>query len=314
MSYYSSASPANDATFNSLHGFEAQVIQGVATSGTTYGSISTALAAGHRSIYVHEGNYAEAVSITNTRTRIVCARPTAPSAGVLVSSLTINADYVHVKGLTVYQGGGNGCTMYGGSSYVLVEDCSFRECQNHGMQLCYNTVQQTINVYIRNCTIYDNGQSGVGDGIAFVEPGDMEVRATIEGCFIYSNDDDGINALRSSATSVNHREITLLNNQIWANGLYGFRTGPNSSVHADGNHVSTNGSGGCYISNPAAANARSRIIGNRFRSNGAYGVQLAASSDKIVVMGNQSEGHSSSNYYNCGSSPGYAVVNTNVSG
>lgn len=111
--------------------------------------------------------------------------------------IQINADYWHLYGFDVMGAGDNG--VYIAGSYNIVENCSFHENQDTGLQLGRadssqsNIKEWPHNNLIKNCTSYNNydyqsyGENA--DGFAAkLTTGEGNV---FDGCIAYRNADDG---------------------------------------------------------------------------------------------------------------------------
>lgn len=111
--------------------------------------------------------------------------------------IQINADYWYLYGFDVMGAGDNG--MYIAGSYNVVENCSFHENQDTGLQIGRADSSQTNikdwphNNLIKNCTSYNNydyqsyGENA--DGFAAkLTTGEGNV---FDGCIAYRNADDG---------------------------------------------------------------------------------------------------------------------------
>lgn len=109
----------------------------------------------------------------------------------------INADYWHLYGFDVKGAGDNG--VYIAGSYNIVENCSFHENQDTGLQIgrassdLTNIKDWPHNNLIKNCTSYNNydyqsyGENA--DGFAAkLTTGEGNV---FDGCIAYRNSDDG---------------------------------------------------------------------------------------------------------------------------
>ncbi len=111
--------------------------------------------------------------------------------------IQVNSDYWYFYGLDIMGAGDNG--MYIAGSYNIVENCSFHENQDTGLQIGRASSTQTNikewphNNLIKNCTSYNNydyqsyGENA--DGFAAkLTTGEGNV---FDGCIAYRNSDDG---------------------------------------------------------------------------------------------------------------------------
>ena len=137
--------------------------------------------------------------------------------------IQLNADYWYFYGLDVMGAGDNG--MYIGGSYNVIENCSFHENQDTGLQLgrssgmLSNAKDWPHNNLIKNCTSYNNydykSNGENADGFAAkLTVGEGNV---FDGCIAYRNADDGWDLYAKSDTG-NIGTVIIKNSVAFENG------------------------------------------------------------------------------------------------
>lgn len=157
--------------------------------------------------------------------------------------IQINADYWYFYGLEIMGAGDNG--MYVAGSYNVVENCSFHENQDTGLQIGRADSMKTNvkdwphNNLIKNCTSYNNydylsyGENA--DGFAAkLTVGEANV---FDGCIAYRNSDDGWD-LYAKTDSGNVGTVIIKNCLSFENGWLLQSTAAPDDTDLDSNGVS----------------------------------------------------------------------------
>lgn len=308
MSIYGTGIPFNDATINSAFIPEARVIASGTASGDTYLTVNAALAAGARHIAVEPGTHA-GFTITSGMdgARIVGTRSPHLGSGigaVFNSTIVSQNDYVTLENLISYQVTGYGFLFYSGSSFSRVTNCFARESSSAGFAFNYGGGASTYDLTFDRCVAYNCA----GDGFAMIDSdASSAVDVDIISPWIYSCYYGIALAVAEAYAATEYRHVNVVGGSNRSNSNYGVRAGAHAAVNLSAMQIYGN-AGGVYISIPTTPRGRSTIVGNRVRSNGAYGIQLSATSNDIVVSGNNVHGHTSADLQNCASCPGVTAV------
>ncbi|MEG8946938.1 right-handed parallel beta-helix repeat-containing protein [Rosettibacter firmus] len=191
-------------------------------------------------IYVRGGNYklTSTISIGSSKSGTESKRyylfaypgerPVLDFSSMSVSSsnrgISLRANYWYVKGIDIKGAGDNGMEISGGS-YNIIENCSFYENRDSGLQLSNGA----SNNKIINCDSYYNADPGEGNADGFAPKLTVGSNNYFYGCRAWQNSDDGWDGYLRGADNV----TTILEN-CWT-FLNGYRK--------DGTIGSGNGNG-----------------------------------------------------------------------
>lgn len=299
------------ANLNSPVTFDARVSASASVAiGTTYPTVTAALAAGKRSIYVEGGTYAAGFSVDVPDVLIFCAHPPAGAGGygsaTFATTITITTHYVTI--VNAHRLGGvstAGFRVNHGLAGVRLIDCASYGVPGVGFYLNYTagTGAASYDCHLVRC--FSHECTGGGDGFYWGDS-DFNYDWFADGCIAVANSRYGFAIGPSSTVPVNATDklVTLSNCNGWVNVSSGVTVGPNVSASIIGGRYRGNSGNGIYISTPGHAIARSSVIGARVRSNTLFGIALQAASFGHVIMGNQSYSNGAGHYSLCASSPG----------
>ncbi len=140
---------------------------------------------------------------------------------------SLRADYWIIKGLDITGAGDNGLQIYGGS-YNIVENCSFFENRDSGVQLSSGASYNRI----INCDSYYNADpTDYGDADGFAPKLDVGSDNYFYGCRAWGNCDDGWDGYMRGADDV----TTILENcWTWGNGYLKDGSDPGSQANGNG--------------------------------------------------------------------------------
>lgn len=140
--------------------------------------------------------------------------------------ISLNASYWTIYGLDVKGSGDNGMMISGGS-YNIIENCSFYENRDTGLQLGSGAAYNQI----INCDSYYNADpTDYGDADGFAPKLDVGTGNSFYGCRAWGNCDDGWDGYMRGTTNVS---TTLENCWTWGNGY--FKDGSDAGEKANGN-------------------------------------------------------------------------------
>lgn len=315
------ATPMGIDLYNGLFCPEARVSAAVATAtGRTYPTITAALAAGHRSIWVEAGIYTESPVITQQGVHIRGARSMRyyeETAGAMVKGqITVSASYVTIEDIGSCNSTGYGFRVDANTNHIYLLRCGVYNSAFHGIMVGYGSDNSMLNVKIRDCAIYE----AKGDAIHIAD-----LAATfslddilIDGCWLYRSTWYGIRVCYTTPTVVTavQRIVKIANNTIRGCGLsatyHGVMVGPYASAIITGNDIWSSGGAGVRIETPLGTNARTVVSGNQLRSNSQSGVNCASSTALVAVIGNWATGNSGGNYALCNNAIGNAYNGSTV--
>ena len=141
--------------------------------------------------------------------------------------ISLKAGFWHVKGFDVKGAGDNGMEISGGSNN-LIENCSFFENRDSGLQLSNGA----SNNRIVNCDAYYNADPpDYADADGFAPKLAVGTGNAFEGCRSWGNCDDGWDGYLRGATDVT---TTLENCWSWGNGFLKDGTDPGSQANGNG--------------------------------------------------------------------------------
>ncbi|MBN2013080.1 right-handed parallel beta-helix repeat-containing protein [candidate division KSB1 bacterium] len=141
--------------------------------------------------------------------------------------ISLRANYWHIKGLEIYGAGDNGMEISAGS-YNIVEQCSFHENRDSGVQLSNGAAYNRI----INCDSYYNADPpDYGDADGFAPKLTVGTGNYFYGCRSWGNCDDGWDGYLRGATDVT---TTLENCWTWGNGYLKDGTDPGSQANGNG--------------------------------------------------------------------------------
>ena len=141
--------------------------------------------------------------------------------------LSLNASYWHIKGLDFKGAGDNGMEISGGS-YNIIEQCSFYENRDSGLQLSNGAANNRI----INCDSYFNADpSDYADADGFAPKLTVGTGNYFYGCRAWGNVDDGWDGYMRGANNVT---TTLENCWTWKNGYLKDGTDPGAQANGNG--------------------------------------------------------------------------------
>lgn len=308
------ATPMGIDLYNGLFCPEARVSATVATAtGRTYPTITAALAAGHRSIWVEAGVYNESPVIALEGTHIRGARGTyyyaANYGAVVTGQITVSESSVTIEDLSSANSTGYGFRLDANKNFINLVRCGVYNSAYHGIMVGYGADNSMIGVKIRDCVIYE----ALNDGIHIADTASTYSLddILIDGCWIYRSAWYGIRVCYSGVTNTAQRMVKIANNTIRSCGLtstyHGIVVGPYATAMITGNHIYSSGASGVRMETPIGTNARSNVSGNQIHSNAQYGVSLGSPVMTVAVIGNMCRGNGSGALQNCGSAIGNAL-------
>jgi hypothetical protein len=158
------------------------------------------------------------------RPLIDCSKEALGSRG-----LTLKASWWHFKDFDLKGAGDNGLQITGTTgAWNLVENCSFFECRDSGVQLSAGAHH---NRFI-NCDSYYNADPpDYGDADGFAPKLDVGGDNSFYGCRAWGNCDDGWDGYMRGATDVT---TTLENCWTWGNGWLKDGSDPGSQANGNG--------------------------------------------------------------------------------
>ena len=141
--------------------------------------------------------------------------------------ISLSASYWHIKGFEVYGAGDNGLEINSGSNNI-VEECSFYENRDSGVQLSNGAANNRI----INCDSYYNADPpDYGDADGFAPKLAVGSGNYFYGCRAWGNCDDGWDGYMRGANDVT---TTLENCWTWGNGYLKDGTNPGSQANGNG--------------------------------------------------------------------------------
>ncbi len=141
--------------------------------------------------------------------------------------ISMKANYWHIKGLAITGAGDNGMQISGGS-FNIIENCSFFENRDTGLQLSKGASYNKI----INCDSYYNADPpDYGDADGFAPKLDVGDGNYFYGCRSWQNCDDGWDGYIRGATDIT---TTLENCWTWGNGYFKDGTDPGSQANGNG--------------------------------------------------------------------------------
>ncbi len=144
-----------------------------------------------------------------------------------LKGFSLNADYWHFKGLNIKGAGDNGIQINGGS-YNIIEQCTFFENRDSGVQLSNGASYNQI----INCDSYYNADpTDYGDADGFAPKLDVGTGNYFYGCRAWGNCDDGWDGYMRGATDVS---TYLENCWTWGNGYLEDGTDPGAQANGNG--------------------------------------------------------------------------------
>lgn len=117
--------------------------------------------------------------------------------------ISLRANYWHIKGIDIKGAGDNGMEINGGS-YNIIENCSFYENRDSGLQLSNGA----SNNQIINCDSYNNIDPSEGNADGFAPKLTVGSNNYFYGCRAWQNSDDGWDGYLRGANNV----TTILEN------------------------------------------------------------------------------------------------------
>lgn len=141
--------------------------------------------------------------------------------------ISLRGDYWVIKGFDVKGAGDNGLDINGGS-YNIIENCTFFENRDTGLQLGYGASYNRI----INCDSYYNADPpDYGDADGFAPKLSVGTGNYFYGCRAWCNCDDGWDGYMRGATNVT---TTLENCWTWHNGYLKDGTDPGPKANGNG--------------------------------------------------------------------------------
>lgn len=144
--------------------------------------------------------------------------------------IILRSDNWHIEGIDVFNAGDNGMLISGGSSNII-ENCTFSECSDTGLQL----VGGAANNLILNCDSYNNADSKIENADGFACKIDAGTGNTFQGCRAWQNLDDGWDGYLKKTDNIS---TTYINCWAFNNG----RLKDGSLSGGDGNGFKSGGS------------------------------------------------------------------------
>jgi len=223
MIVFGSDTEVSVANLNSIGPFDAIVdADAGGNSGHIYTTLSAALSAGHRSIYVKRGVYEEAVTISNDATTIFCEGRMFYSSGMTQGVVMKSTVTIAGKGITIYNMAVD--TASSGSGFAITGDritllnCTACACEAHGISITSSALAHIVVVggeYNGNAEDGINVTSSSSGGIVCVtaarvggNSGDgiginsSSVTCLINNCACHENDGYGINVTAGTGLAV----------------------------------------------------------------------------------------------------------------
>lgn len=310
----------DNANLNSTFPVDAIVDAAVGTaSGAIYPTLTAALAAGHRSIYVRTGTYNEAVTIANNYTTIVGEQQVSTSVGggtgpVFQQTLTVNADFVRLFSLGVAPASGDGIAITTGKGYYSrIYDCAVYAPPGQGFAwgISYDLV-------FRDCRVYSDQVVGNGFYMAPDTTSSVAHAITLEHCIARNMGGWGfwIEADRTSGAAL--RFVSLIDchatacSRAWTSG--GFFIGGRDNVDLIGCHAHGCGNSGSAISSSgfrfgfpgtSSPSIFTRAIGCEASECYGIGFNLDSATPRVSLLGCRARGNTT-DFVNATSCPGYA--------
>ena len=298
------ADPVNPANLNATFGAEALVIAGAAQSGAIYPNITDALTAGHRSILVDNGNYAEDVVISNPGVKLVAVRTghNSTSYGATVSgSITIAADSVVVEDITSYGSSTSGFIIRSGSQNVHLNRVLVRQSTDHGILIGDTGGGATganFAVFITKPWIYLAGGHGI---YHYGAETDQHSEVQINAPWIYSATGTGIRCSAVASPASDRFVRTIINGGVIRScGTYGIYSSQYNGMGVSGTEIYSCQTG-VYMQTPYATypeHGRDSVKGCELRGHSVSGISCQANTDKHVVIGNTLH-ENTANLVNC---------------
>lgn len=314
----------NNATLNSLMGFDAVVSSSVATTtGRIYPTVADAMAAGRRAILVQPGNYASGFTVTASGTRIVGLQRVTGISGSAVSGgakfggkITIAANYVRLEHLAVSEPGDD-CFLVDSGSDVLG---TIAHCVGVGASgdYCGVRINGAYATQVIGCNFYANanGIKVTPDAIGSTWTGII-----LRDNWIWQNRMSGILLEEFGGDTTTNRQVLIEGNTIrdcCTSGGAGIYVENAHNARIIGNEIYSNGDGdtdanGIYVVK-SNSNYRQSIIGNIIQENTGYGIALSASTYGAYcsIVGNNVRANGIGGLSNVANCPGYAAANTNT--
>lgn len=197
------------------------------------------VAASGDTIYVRGGVYTQTATINisksgtdNSRYHLIAYRDERPlldfsSTTLGRKGLALNASYWTIKGLAVKGAGDNGLEISGGS-FNVIENCSFFENRDSGVQLSNGAAGNRI----INCDSYFNADPpDYADADGFAPKLTVGSGNYFYGCRAWGNVDDGWDGYLRGANDVT---TTLENCWTWGNGYLKDGTDPGPQANGNG--------------------------------------------------------------------------------
>jgi hypothetical protein len=282
-------------------------------SGGTYATVTEALTAGRRSIFVEAGDYAAGFTVTQNNVRIEGAVPPGYDgsfpAVTFGGQITIGANFVTVTNCHVVGSTGYGFRADLGWHGIRLIDCTAYQSALAGFYLAYQGTATTaaFNCQAIGCVANDCGGT-LYDGF-YIGDYDYALEWLLAGCSSFASGRDGFNVCANGVAAVNAacRIVTLRDCLAYTNTTHGLRCGGRASVNVQAGHYRENGGAGIYLSTQETTLARSQVNSARVRSNVGGGVHLQAASFSQIITGVQAYGNGT-NFINCGSCPGHGFT------
>lgn len=139
----------------------------------------------------------------------------------------LRADFWQIKGIDIVKAGDNGILINGSNN--IIENCSFSECSDTGLQLA----SHAANNLILNCDSYFNADSKIENADGFACKIDVGSGNKFKGCRAWQNLDDGWDGYLKQTDNVNtiYEDCWAFNNGKLKDGKVsggdgnGFKTG-----------------------------------------------------------------------------------------
>lgn len=303
--------PVNAANLNAPIVFDARVSASAVAgspSGATYATVTEALTAGKKAIYVEPGDYAAGFTIAsgNNNVLIFCGVPAGYDGGfqgaTFGGQLTVSSSFVHLVNCHVVGSANYGIRVDLGSYGIRLINCNVYQSALHGFYLAYqgSATNGSFDCEAHGCVANDCGGTTY-DGFYFGDY-DYSLEWLLAGCRSFSSGRDGFSVCANGVAAVNatYRIVTLRDCLAYSNAVHGLRCGGRASVNVQAGHYRENAGAGIYLSTQETTLARSQIIGARVRSNVGGGVHLQVASTSQILQGVQAYGNGT-NFINCGS-------------
>jgi hypothetical protein len=316
MHFWNSTPPANEVSLANLNStlvaFDALVDQSAAASGDVYTSVTAAIAAGHKSIFVRAGGYSTGFTVSAPGTFIFGERRpeiqgsgSSPANGTYFNGpITIGAaahgTTIANLGVSCQSGDEKGVVVGAADDVVLSGITVAGDSGTNGYHFHFTDWNRLTAI---DCISMGSGSAGYAFANATTQ---HNTGARFIGCRAWYADGPGFSLGTSSDTSTYIKRVTFTgceaNNagQAWGNG---WEIGPKMSGTWDGCLAVQTGSGGhgFYLYNPATTAIVRSFAGCMGISNAGYGFARPASYTGTYAFGGCiAFGNGSGNWANFG--------------